>query len=152
MEEKLQNADSGKEKKKKKKYERKDILIHVWFDSFSLLSQQTGALFETLLQYSNEQFPWTFFFHQIIPSLVSIRIENIVALFRGMHVSPAKHSYAWLPRKCYRTYIHTNTHRQTDTGQSDPYVPLCFAGDTIKNDKAQSGEVMNLISQWHSVN
>ena len=50
---------------------------------------------------------------------------NIVAAFRGMHVSPAKHSYAWLPRKCdYRT------DGQTDTGQSDPYVPLCFAGDT----------------------
>ena len=27
-----------------------------------------------------------------------------VAAFRGMHVSPVKHSYAWLPRKCdYRT-------------------------------------------------
>ena len=26
--------------------------------------------------------------------------NNIVAAFRGMHVSPAKHSYAWLPRKC----------------------------------------------------
>ena len=24
------------------------------------------------------------------------------------------------------------THTQTDAGQSDPYVPLCFAGDTIK--------------------
>ena len=22
------------------------------------------------------------------------------------------------------------THRQTDAGQSDPYVPLCFVGDT----------------------
>ena len=53
----------------------------------------------------------------------------IVAAFRGMHVSPAKHSYAWLPRKCdYRT--DTRTDRQTDAGQSDPYVPLCFAGDT----------------------
>ena len=50
---------------------------------------------------------------------------NIVAAFRGMHVSPAKHSYVWLPRKCdYRT------DRRTDTGQSDPYVPLCFAGTT----------------------
>ena len=29
---------------------------------------------------------------------------NIVAAFRGMHVSPANHSYAWLPRQCeYRT-------------------------------------------------
>ena len=25
---------------------------------------------------------------------------NKVAAFQGMHVSPAKHSYAWLPRKC----------------------------------------------------
>ena len=24
------------------------------------------------------------------------------------------------------------TDGQTDSGQSDPYVPLCFAGDTIK--------------------
>ena len=30
-----------------------------------------------------------------------IRNIKIVAAFRGMHVSPAKHSYAWLPRKCY---------------------------------------------------
>ena len=30
--------------------------------------------------------------------------ENIVVAFRGMHVSPAKHGYVWLPRKCdYRT-------------------------------------------------
>ena len=26
---------------------------------------------------------------------------------------------------------HARTHTQTDAGQSDPYVPLCFAGDTI---------------------
>ena len=45
-----------------------------------------------------------------------------------MHVSPAKHSYVWLPRKCdYRTDERTDG--QTDAGQSDPYVPLCFAGD-----------------------
>ena len=24
------------------------------------------------------------------------------------------------------------SHRQTDAGESDPYVPLCFAGDTTK--------------------
>ena len=53
----------------------------------------------------------------------------IVAAFRGMHVSPAKHSYVWLLRKCdYRT--DTYTHGQTDARQSDPYVPLCLAGDT----------------------
>ena len=54
--------------------------------------------------------------------------RNIEAAFQGMHVSPAKHIYAWQPRKCdYRT------DRQTDTEQSDPYVPLCFAGDTISD-------------------
>ena len=54
-------------------------------------------------------------------------LKNIVAAFRGMHVSPAKHSHAWLPRKC--DYW---TDGRTDAGQSDPYVPLCFAGDTTK--------------------
>ena len=29
-----------------------------------------------------------------------------------------------------QTDTHKHTDRQTDTGQSDPYVPLCFAGDT----------------------
>ena len=52
-------------------------------------------------------------------------------------MSPANHSYAWLQRKCdYRTdtwtdgQIDERTDRQTDAGQSDPYVPLRFAGDT----------------------
>ena len=27
---------------------------------------------------------------------------------------------------------HRQTDGQTDAGQSDPYVPLCFAGDTKK--------------------
>ena len=58
---------------------------------------------------------------------------NIVAAFRGMHVSPAKNSYARLPRKCdYAGQTHAQTDRQmdrqTDAGQSDPHVPLC---DTI---------------------
>ena len=44
-----------------------------------------------------------------------------------MHVSPAKHSYLWLPRKFDYT---GQTRTLTDTGQSDPYVPLCFTGDT----------------------
>ena len=44
-------------------------------------------------------------------------------------MSPAKHSYARLPRKCdYRTDRRMGG--QTDASQSDPYVPLCFAGDT----------------------
>ena len=45
--------------------------------------------------------------------------QNIVAAFPGMHVSPAKHSYAWLPRKCnYRTDTHT--HRQ----KPDKVIPM----------------------------
>ena len=60
--------------------------------------------------------------------------ETIVAAFRGIHVLLAKHSYAWLTREFdYRT--HTQTDRQTDTGQSDLYVPLCFSGDTIMRYK-----------------
>ena len=47
-----------------------------------------------------------------------------------MHVSPAKHSYAWIPRKCnYRTDRHTD--EWTDARQSDSYMLPCFAaGDT----------------------
>ena len=29
-----------------------------------------------------------------------------------------------------QTHTHIHTDRQTDDGQSDPYVPLCFAGNT----------------------
>ena len=43
-------------------------------------------------------------------------IKNKVAAFRGMHVSPAKHNYARLPRKCdYRT----------DTQTPDKVIPMC---------------------------
>ena len=61
-----------------------------------------------------------------------------------MHVSSSKHSYAWLPtwKKCdYRTDRHTHTHRQTDTGQRDPYVPLCFGGDTTTD--TQSAKIVS---------
>ena len=65
----------------------------------------------------------------IIYVKVNSLFHNIVAAFWRMHVSPAKYSYAWLPRKCdYRTDKHTDG--QTDTAQSDPYVPLWFQGDT----------------------
>ena len=50
---------------------------------------------------------------------------NIVAAFRGMHVSPVKHSYA-----LHMYYQESVTTGQTHAGQSDPYVPICFAGDT----------------------
>ena len=51
--------------------------------------------------------------------------NNKVAIFRGRHVPHAKHSYALLPGK-----FDYRIERQTDAGQSDPYVPLCFEGDT----------------------
>ena len=60
-----------------------------------------------------------------------------MAAFRGMHMSPAKHSSAWLPRKCHYwtdRHTHRQTDRQTDwqsdARQSYPYVLLCFAGNT----------------------
>ena len=91
--------------------------------------------------------PWSH--HRLVPRLrenapmlseiSGENTENIGAAFRGMHVPPAKHSYAWLPRKCdYRTDTHT--HGQTDTGQSDPYVPLCFAGDTTRSTVKVNGK------------
>ena len=49
---------------------------------------------------------------------------NIVAAFRGMHVSLAKHSYTWLPRKCdYRTDRHTDGWMDRQT--PDKVIPMC---------------------------
>ena len=67
---------------------------------------------------------------------------NIVAAFQEMHLSPAKHSYAWLPRKCdYRT--NRNTHRQTP-GQSDPYVPLRF-------EATQKSSRINIVAAFQGM-
>ena len=78
--------------------------------------------------------------------------ENIVAAFRGMQVSPAKHSYAWLPRKCdYQTDRHIHKYGQTDAGQSDPYVPLCFAGDTKKCLSQSEARGPSLLWQTENV-
>ena len=54
-------------------------------------------------------------------------VKNIVAAFRGMHVSPAKHSFGKCDRKVWQTDGQTDGR---DVGQSDPYVSLYFAGDT----------------------
>ena len=62
------------------------------------------------------------FFFVCNPYTISLKI---VAAFRGMHVSPAKHSFGKCDRRTDR-----QTDRQTDDRQSDPYVSLCFAGDT----------------------
>ena len=63
---------------------------------------------------------------------------KIVAAFWWMHVSPAE-TYlcvttkkVWLPDR--------QIDKQTDAGQSDPYVPLCFAGDTKRTYNLYSYE------------
>ena len=54
-----------------------------------------------------------------------------MAAFRGMHVSPAKHSYVWLPRKCdYRT------DSQTDRRQTRWF--LCAAMLRMRHKNVQS--------------
>ena len=55
-------------------------------------------------------------------------IWNTVAAFWGMHVSPAKHSYAWQPRK-RDFWTDTHTHGRTDRCRTK--WSLCAAGDTI---------------------
>ena len=72
--------------------------------------------------------------------------SEIVAAFRGMHVPPAT---VCVTEKCdRRTDRQTDrrtdgrTDRQTDDGQSDPYLSLCFAGDT----KVRWSEVFS--SKW----
>ena len=46
-----------------------------------------------------------------------------------MKVSLAKHGAVWLTRK-YNYRTDKQTHRQTDTGQNDPYVLLFFERNT----------------------
>ena len=48
-----------------------------------------------------------------------------------------------------KTHTHIQTDGQTDAGQSDPYVPLCFADDTMKYEKCCviRGSVINLIGR-----
>ena len=61
---------------------------------------------------------------------------KIVAAFRGMHVSPAKHSYAWLPRKC-------------DRQMTDKVIPTCrYASQATQKleHKQNLTNVWNLIS------
>ena len=71
--------------------------------------------------------------------MISYTIEKIVSAFQGMHVSHAKHSYAWLPRKCdYRT--DTRTDRQTDgrTDRCRTTWSLCAAMLRRRHNKGQN--------------
>ena len=59
-------------------------------------------------------------------------MKTRMAAFQVIHVSPAKHSYA--------SVTDGRTDRRTDDGHSDPYVLLCFAGDTKTRITALQGK------------
>ena len=80
------------------------------------------------LRYSKNSFKFLRDPYMIQPT--SRKFSKIVAAFRGMHVSPAKHSSASVTDGQTDRQTDRRTDRQTDDGQSDPYVSLCFAGDT----------------------
>ena len=70
---------------------------------------------------------------------------NIVAAFRGMHVSPAKHSYVWLPRKC--DYQENVTTGQTDGQTPDKVIPMCrYASQATQKETSAKMEtpILNL--------
>ena len=72
-------------------------------------------------------------------------LKNIVAAFLGKHVSPLKHSYAWLPRKCdYRT--DTQTDRQTP----DKVIPMCRYALQATQLRSQDENNMRAI-YWNTV-
>ena len=78
---------------------------------------------------------WQRYFTLCTENVINTSIHSRMAVFKGMHVSPAKHNdgkgVKMTSRKCdYRTY--TQADRQTDIGRSCSYVPLCFAGKAIK--------------------
>ena len=70
--------------------------------------------------------------------IIYLRNKKIVAAFQGMHVSPMKHSYAWLQIMCdYRSDRQRDTHTHTHTDRCSTKWSLCA---TIlrrwhKNDK-----------------
>ena len=69
-------------------------------------------------------------------------VSKIVAAFRGMHVSPAKHSYAWLPRKCdYRTDRHMD--KQTP----DKVIPICRYASHV-TQKRPSGAPLHTCQHY----
>ena len=45
---------------------------------------------------------------------------------------------------------HGQTDGQTDAGQSDPYVPLCFAGNTKSKHTIQTVDPQSLIYKYPS--
>ena len=84
--------------------------------------------------------------------LLSPAFNNIVAAFRGMHVSPAKHSYAWLPRKC--DYRDRRSDRRTDrrrTKWSLCAAMLCMRHKNETNSYF-SGVCCNMVPGTYYIN
>ena len=69
--------------------------------------------------------------HRFVSNVLyfDVIVENIVATFRGMHVWPAKHSYAWLPRSVTTGQTHGQTggrtDRRTNRQTPDKVIPMC---------------------------
>ena len=50
----------------------------------------------------------------------------------------------WLPDR----HRHVHTHGQTDARQSDPYVPLCFTGDTKSKSTMMKADLDQKLIIW----
>ena len=113
----------------KKKFVKEGDLNHLlWHHSFVSIVQTTPV----------RGYIWVLHYYHLTV------LKNIVAAIRGMHVSPAKHSFGKCDRKVWQTDGQTD--RQTD-GQSDPYVSLCYAGDT-KTGNVIAITVDHLLCSW----
>ena len=59
-----------------------------------------------------------------------LRSKKIVAAFRGMHVSPAKHSFGKCDRKCDRG-MDRQTDGRTDGRTTDKVIPMCLYASQV---------------------
>ena len=99
-------------------------------------SQATQKFTETLIDRKTEKY-WQRY--------------NIVAAFRGMHVSPMKHSYVWLPRKCdYRTDTRTDRQMDRETDRRRTKWSLCAAMlcRWHKNHRFLTSEGITIFTVW----
>ena len=105
--------------------------------------------------YEYTRYSFTFCFRNT--HLYTQFMSKIVAAFRGMHVSPAKHSYAWLPTKSdYRTDRQTNRQAPdyknlpwlcTGTGKFTGVSKICSPQRSLRN----RGPCKSLTLRWISL-
>ena len=79
-----------------------------------------------------------------------IMVNKIVTAFWGMHVLPAKHNYAWLPRKC-----DYQTDGRVDRQTPDKVIPMrCYASQATQKCSIQKEYKSNLLlfMHYHSYN